>query len=169
MELDVGCGYARWGREGYPFSPAVRGPSAIYLDVRPPELPIANFVVADAHHLPFADQALGSVHMRHVLEHLEEPAMAVREARRVLKPGGRLFLEVPGPFSRVQELDPGHRWRFTPWSLKRLLEGFSEVAIRGEGISGRLVPFWPLRLLLGRLLPRVPWFLAEYLVAECAK
>ena len=50
-----------------------------------------------------------------------------------------------------------------------MLASFRETRIWGEGLSSRLVPFWPLRLLLGRLLPRVPWPLAEYLVAEAIK
>ena len=170
MELDVGCGFARWGREGgYPFNPAASGPDVIHLDLRAPEARVPNFVVADAHHLPFREGALDAVYMIHVLEHLEAPAKAIQEAIRVLRPGGRLTLEVPGAFSRVFDLDPGHKWRFSPSRLKRLLTGFRAVRIWGEGISPKLVPFWPLRLLLGRLLPSVPWPLAEYIRAECVK
>lgn len=141
----------------------------IYLDLGVPAEPVPNFVVGDAHHLPFRGEAFKAIYMMHVLEHLERPGLALAEAARVLKPGGRLLIEVPGPLSSVFRLDPSHRWRLTPGRLRRLLASFRETRIWGEGLSSRLVPFWPLRLLLGRLLPRVPWPLAEYLVAEAIK
>ena len=141
----------------------------IYVDLNPPEIGVPNFVVADAHHLPFRSGAFQEAHMRHVLEHLEEPGKAILEVWRVLALGGRLEVEVPGMFSCVLKLDPDHRWVFSPWMLKRLLKLFRSVRVWSEGISPRLIPLWPLRLLLARWLPRVPWFVAEYLRASCEK
>jgi ubiquinone/menaquinone biosynthesis C-methylase UbiE len=48
------------------------------------------FRVADVLALPFADQAFEHVFLSFVLEHLSEPAAALRELRRVMKPGGSL-------------------------------------------------------------------------------
>ena len=167
LKLDVGCGSGR----SYPFNPAAKGPDVIYLDLEAPSGPVEgrSFIVADAHHLPFRSCAFSEVYMMHVLEHLEEPHKAVREAHRVLAPGGKLVLEVPGMFSRVFELDPSHKWRFSPFGLRELLRCFSKVRIRPEGISPKMVPVGPLRLLLARWLPRVPWFLCEYLTCSCVK
>jgi 2-polyprenyl-3-methyl-5-hydroxy-6-metoxy-1,4-benzoquinol methylase len=39
--------------------------------------------------------AFGVVTMHHVLEHIADPAVALRDVRRLLAPGGRLFVEVP--------------------------------------------------------------------------
>jgi ubiquinone/menaquinone biosynthesis C-methylase UbiE len=45
--------------------------------------------------LPFADAEFAIVTMKHVLEHTPEPRRALAEARRVLRPGGALFIAIP--------------------------------------------------------------------------
>lgn len=46
----------------------------------------------DAYALPLADSSCGTVVLRFVLQHLTDPRAAVREAARVLQPGGRLVV-----------------------------------------------------------------------------
>ena len=53
-------------------------------------------VVADAHRLPFADRMFSGSVMLDVLHHLQFPVTFLREASRVLKPGGRLAMIEPG-------------------------------------------------------------------------
>ncbi len=48
-----------------------------------------RFVRGDGHKLPFADATFDLVYCRYLLEHVGEPGEVVREAHRVLKPGGR--------------------------------------------------------------------------------
>jgi SAM-dependent methyltransferase len=52
-------------------------------------------VVADAHRLPFADGHFAGVVLLDVLHHLERPIEFLREASRMLKPGGMLAMIEP--------------------------------------------------------------------------
>jgi ubiquinone/menaquinone biosynthesis C-methylase UbiE len=55
----------------------------------------AALAQGDAAALPFAAAAFDRVYCSEVLEHLVDPAAAVREIRRVLRPGGVAVLSVP--------------------------------------------------------------------------
>lgn len=52
-------------------------------------------VVADAHRLPFPGESFAGVVLLDVLHHLERPIEFLKEASRVLKPGGRLAMIEP--------------------------------------------------------------------------
>ena len=60
--------------------------------------------VEDALHLSFPDASFDRVIATHVLEHIPEPHLALREWVRVARPGGVLSLVLP--------CDPGLAWRF---------------------------------------------------------
>ncbi|WP_326595654.1 methyltransferase domain-containing protein [Streptomyces sp. NBC_01803] len=47
-----------------------------------------RFVTADAHALDFPDDSFDVVHAHQVLQHLGDPVRALRETRRVCRPGG---------------------------------------------------------------------------------
>lgn len=51
-----------------------------------------RFVTADAHHLPLEDGAFDEALLLHVLTQVQQPAKAIAEATRVLRPGGALVL-----------------------------------------------------------------------------
>jgi SAM-dependent methyltransferase len=81
-----------------------------------------------------ADGSLRLVVLCDVIEHLEQPASALRIARRLLEPGGALYITIPDAGSRLAKL-MGRRWwsvipmhlqYFTKASVRRLLdnEGF---------------------------------------------
>lgn len=53
------------------------------------------FVLADAQHLPFADDSFDVVVSYLVIEHLPDPAAAFREYARVVKPGGYFVFKTP--------------------------------------------------------------------------
>ncbi|MER6945076.1 methyltransferase domain-containing protein [Nonomuraea sp. NPDC000554] len=50
--------------------------------------PNVSFAVADVHALDFPDDAFCAVHAHQVLQHVGDPVRALREMRRVTKPGG---------------------------------------------------------------------------------
>jgi ubiquinone/menaquinone biosynthesis C-methylase UbiE len=49
-----------------------------------------NFIIGEAHHLPFKNEAFNKVYSKHFLEHLENPLKFFKEAKRVLKNGGTI-------------------------------------------------------------------------------
>ena len=84
----------------------------------------AALVVGDVTRLPFEDASFDKMILSEVLEHLPDDTAALREARRVLKPGGVLAITVPNahypflwdPPNYVRErLGLGH-FKSEPWS-----------------------------------------------------
>jgi len=69
-------------------------PEATYVGTDLFDLRFAS-VAADGCALPFDDAAFDMILSFHVLEHIPDDAAAMRELRRVLKPGGMLILQVP--------------------------------------------------------------------------
>jgi len=70
--------------------------------------------VEDATQLPFPDGSFDLVTSLEVLEHLVDPAKAVREARRVLAPRGRLVVTVPNTVYWRRRLDFALIGRWNP-------------------------------------------------------
>lgn len=86
--------------------------------------------------LTFPDASFDAVLCIEVLEHVGDPVAAVREMRRVLRPGGRLFLTVPflygyhGKGGRTHSHDSyPDFWRFTHEGLRFLLREFSSIEV----------------------------------------
>ncbi|HZU38065.1 MAG TPA: methyltransferase domain-containing protein [Gemmataceae bacterium] len=57
------------------------------------DLPNLHFRQADAHALPLPDDHFDVVFCRYLLEHVTDPAGVLREMRRILKPGGKIFVQ----------------------------------------------------------------------------
>lgn len=77
--------------------------------------------LADMYRLPIADASQDAVTMQMVLHYAEDPAAALAEAARVLRPGGLLVLADLAPHGRAELLDRlAHRW-----------PGFDDAAIAG--------------------------------------
>jgi len=56
--------------------------------------PEINFVVADAHDLPFKNKEFDLVLSTESLEHFLSPPKALAEMKRVIKPGGKIIIEL---------------------------------------------------------------------------
>jgi len=170
--LDLGCGS---GRHVGPL--AARGAKVVALDLAPSAVDGAiATLTADGRRLPFRDGAFDLVIASEVLEHVRAPAPIVAEARRVLRPRGRLVVSVPrfGPEAinwllslEYHSAVGGHVHIFTRRRLARLLreEGFR---LRSAHHSHALhSPFWWARSLVG--IEERPWLVArleQALVAE---
>lgn len=64
---------------------------------------------ASAQDLPFADASFDVVIIKHIVEHLPDPALSLREIGRVTAPGGTLILATPNLGSLLKPLK-GERW-----------------------------------------------------------
>ena len=68
--------------------------------------------------IPVEDASFDTVVCLQVLEHVRDPAAAVRELRRVVRPGGRVLASTHGVF--VYHPNPDDLWRWTHTGLEQL-------------------------------------------------
>lgn len=54
-----------------------------------------RYICADFYELPFKDSSFGAITAIEVLEHLHDPATALKELRRCIRSGGRILILVP--------------------------------------------------------------------------
>jgi len=113
--LDVGC-----GRRSRTYD------NCLYLDVYPS--PSADIIMAPACRYPIADGVLDGIGCFAVLEHVTEPWTAAAEFRRMLKPGGMVFIDYP--FLVPVHGYPSHYYNATREGLARLFDvGFERVSL----------------------------------------
>jgi SAM-dependent methyltransferase len=127
--LDVGCG-------DRPYDALFAGAAELV------GFDVPGNVHADLHGsidaLPVEDGSFDAALCLQVLEHVPDPAAAVRELRRVVRPGGRVLLSTHGvyPFHP----NPDDLWRWTHQGLERLFRTNAEwtsVTVRpGAGTAG---------------------------------
>jgi SAM-dependent methyltransferase len=99
--LDVGCGGTR--HRGF-----------VGLDIR---RNVGVDILADAHFLPFVDEAFTVVYSSHVLEHVKHPYIALVELRRVSRKAVVIRVPMSNPYSDPKE----HLYSWTPATLYNFL------------------------------------------------
>jgi SAM-dependent methyltransferase len=92
---------------------------------------------ADA--IPAEAMSFDTVLCTAVLEHVEEPARAIEEMHRVLRPGGVLILTAP-LFWQVHEA-PRDFYRYTEYGLRYLFEKAGFTIVELTPLSGFVVTF----------------------------
>ena len=113
--LDVGCG-------SKPYLPFFANVASEYVGLDVVATPDAD-IVGVVEEMPLEDGRFDLVLCTQVLEHCDNPAVAVSELRRVTAPGGRLLASTHGV--QVYHPSPHDYWRWTHEGLARL---FSENA-----------------------------------------
>jgi SAM-dependent methyltransferase len=114
--LDVGCGGAWLGDHFDDYTG---------IDVSPEAVEAARsrgrqvLLVDGDEPLPFDEANFDGVVLKDVLEHVADPVALVREVRRVLQPGGRVFASSPDAQRWVWD-DYTHRRPFTRKAFRRL-------------------------------------------------
>ena len=108
--LDVGCGQK-------PYEPLFAPYADEYVGVDPVDNPRAE-LKGSVEELPVADESFDLVLCNQVLEHCDDPALAVRELRRVTAPGGRVLVSTHGVMP--YHPSPTDYWRWTHAGLEKL-------------------------------------------------
>ena len=145
--LDLGCGDGRLTAELAARDLVAADVSQVALERARERLPAARTVALEADEpLPLPDNAFDLVLCAETLEHVRDVQMLLSEARRVLRPGGRLAVTTPahGRLTGLDVLVRGFERRFDPLSphvrfltarsLAGLLDtlGFEPGAVRRE-------------------------------------
>lgn len=145
--LDVGCGGALFGRlmadRGYRVFGLDYSRQAAQVAWSQNGVPVVAGVFSSA---PFPNDFFAAVTMFHVLEHLYDPMAYLQAAWRLLKPGGRLIVQVPNA-SSWQFLLFGEHWNgldvprhlidFRAGDLQALLENCGFKPLRKKYFSLR--------------------------------
>jgi SAM-dependent methyltransferase len=118
--LDLGCGTgegtSRIYAEGMTVIATDLSPEMVRTAVR--RFPVLRGCVADATGLPFESERFDIVQSLGVLEYIGPYERAVRELRRILKPGGTLVISIPNRPSLFRHLHRLERFMTAP--LRRL-------------------------------------------------
>lgn len=125
--LDIGCGDAK-----ITTLLESAGKMAHGIDNEPEGIRLAqehgaNVALMDAYDISYPDELFEAALMADVLEHLERPTDALREARRVIS--GSLYISTPPKRSDGKLTDKYHYQEWTPDELTALVErvGFELV------------------------------------------
>jgi len=134
--LDVGCGLNKF-------------PGAIGIDRNPRS---HADVLADLDHppYPFRGGSFDEIRAIHVIEHVSDVIRTMEEFHRLLRHGGRVYLETPHYTDFSSFCDPTHRWHLNSFSLRYFGErhgGFgyySAARYREISVGLKLLVFWRL-------------------------
>lgn len=144
--VDLGCGWGRWtiaaARAGYsaigidPHVHALQAARRVasQLGVR------ADYICAGAEELPFRSGTIDAVFSYSVLQHLDKLKVRgiLHEATRILKPGGRTWIQLPnrtGLRNLYLQMRRGFRrarpktFEMRYWSIAEIRQGFQDAGL----------------------------------------
>lgn len=91
----------------------------------------------DVRSLGFADEIFDGVICTAILEHVDDPVKSIGELHRVLRRGGRIWVEVP--LNQPYHPSPNDYWRVTPEGLKIWMRQFKEISSGGFFIDNSAI------------------------------
>ena len=91
-------------------------------------------VVGDIHNIPLPASSIDGIICHSVIEHIENPLKAMEEMRRILKPGGKLFVYIPSiyPYHARKGAYPDY-WRIFDDTVHLLFRGMQDIEIVKRG------------------------------------
>jgi SAM-dependent methyltransferase len=148
--LELGCGNRA-------YQPIVDACGAGYVGADLAGNTHADLSIGADGRVPVEDGSFDAVLSTQVLEHVEDPAAYLAEARRLLRPGGALILSTHGIWE--YHPSPSDYWRWTSAGLRKLIES-QQLAI--ESFTGVMGPLpTALQLAQDTLRRRIPRLLRK--------
>lgn len=162
--LEVGCG------AGGMMGPLQRYGEVTGLDI---DLEYVQFcrsrgftrvLCGSGYELPFGDGAFDLVCLFDTIEHIPDDVQALREIRRVLRPGGAVFLSVPAyQWLWSQNDKTAHHFRrYTRSRLRRALRAAGLAPVRASYFNSLLLPLIVPAVLWQKLMDRMGRLPAGY-------
>jgi SAM-dependent methyltransferase len=108
-------------------------------------------IIAVGDQIPFMENTFDLVISQAVLEHVQEPTQVVAEMIRVLKPGGKIYVEIP--FLQGYHADPNDYQRYTPAGIDYLLRHVNKIS-SGIAVGPSSALVWLLREYIPLFAPR---------------
>lgn len=167
--LDLGCGLKPY-RSLFPHVTR-------YLGIDLPPARSANRreksadIFGEIARVPLCDASVDAVLSTQVLEHVSSPELVIREAARVLRPGGALLLTVP--FVAAEHEEPHDYFRFTRYGVRSLLErnGFEDICVTKQfgfwSMVGEMIYWHFQRKVQGTWFERYWFAVGSTLVLRC--
>lgn len=125
QSLDIGCG----------FLPFHKKSGEIGIDINRGKCDI----IAEASHLPFKERTFDTIFMIHVLEHLDNPFLCLKEAIRVSKRHVTLYIDIPVTIHQSYEDLRMFIFEF-PFSLASIFRRLKSHRYRGSEHKTNISP-----------------------------
>lgn len=142
--LDIGCGFGSLASVL-----AEKGAHVIATEVDPNKLERAReflvgkdvrLIKVTDELLPFNDEFFDLIFIFDVIEHITDPLKTIKEAYRVLKPGGLLYVE----FTPYYSITGHHLYDYAKWPIHILPRHVIKKIVFSKKVEGFLTPndFW---------------------------